>query len=271
MSVSLTFIIPVRHPENAHDWGLLKKMLFQTVLSVGAQESSSWEGLIVANRGSDLPDLPSDVREKWKIVWVDLPPNPLFLRGAQELEAFREAIRWDKGSRILSALRVASGKFVMVVDDDDFVSRKLVSYVERNHQSNGWFIGNGFLWGHGGNFLACQSSFSSLCGTSHIIRRDLLEVPSDIDSADPAYVKEIHGSHQFVRKWLDRRGCPLEMLPFRGAVYRIGHPNAWSRSRSFFRTFLFNRYVLSKPYELVVRLFRIRLLTRKIRSEFWGV
>jgi hypothetical protein len=270
MEVAITFIVPVRHPDNANDWALLKKMLFQTICSVSAQASDSWEGLIVANKGADLPDIPPDVRENWEIVWVDFPPNPVFLRGAQDVETFRNSIRWDKGRRVLSGLMVARGKFFMVVDDDDFVSRNLVSYVERNLSANGWWFESGYLWGDGGRLLYCQSKFSSLCGTSHIIRLGLLDVPSDLDSAEPDYVKEILGSHQFVKKWLEGRGFPLEALPFRGAVYRIGHPNAHSRSRSFVRTLLFNRHSILKPHQLVVRLFRMRFLTRKIRSEFWG-
>ena len=49
----VTFIIPVRHQENARDWTLLKANLAQTVASISNQTSKAWRGIIVATEGAD--------------------------------------------------------------------------------------------------------------------------------------------------------------------------------------------------------------------------
>ena len=54
----VTFIIPVRHQANASDWNALKARLSQTVASIAGQSNADWRGVIVANEGADLPDLP---------------------------------------------------------------------------------------------------------------------------------------------------------------------------------------------------------------------
>ncbi|MGO7360364.1 galactosyl transferase, partial [Rhizobium ruizarguesonis] len=43
----VTFIIPVRHQENARDWSRLKANLTQTVASISKQTNGDWRGIIV--------------------------------------------------------------------------------------------------------------------------------------------------------------------------------------------------------------------------------
>lgn len=51
----LTFVVPVRHPENARDWGRVKLTLTQTAASIASRDSDQWRAVVVANTGSDLP------------------------------------------------------------------------------------------------------------------------------------------------------------------------------------------------------------------------
>jgi hypothetical protein len=88
----VTFIIPVRHPDNARDWSRLKANLAQTVASISNQTSDDWRGIIVANEGADLPDLP----ERFCVERVTFPPNDMHERGKASIEAFRDAFRADK-------------------------------------------------------------------------------------------------------------------------------------------------------------------------------
>ena len=60
----LTFIIPVRHQDNARDWALLKANLTQTAASIASQTHPGWRALVVANEGADLPDLPAGSRSR---------------------------------------------------------------------------------------------------------------------------------------------------------------------------------------------------------------
>jgi len=179
MRPALTFIIPVRHQENCRDWPTLKAHLTDTIRSICAQDNPNWNAVIIANYGAELPDLPTGFHVKR----VDFLPNPLHEQGQADKETFYESVRFDKGRRILAGMLDAGTMgHVMVVDDDDFVSRRLTSFVAEHRTANGWYIQHGYVWGDQGKLLYLYAGFSAFCGTSHIIRADLYELPPTIEA-----------------------------------------------------------------------------------------
>jgi hypothetical protein len=263
----LTFVIPLRHPQNSTDWPALKRRLADTIRSIAGQDDVRWRAIIVANEGADLPVLPGNFAVKQ----VDFPPNPMFEQADNDLEAFRDACRLDKGRRVLAGILQADKTgYVMVVDDDDFVSRRLTSFVAGCPRENGWYVQNGYIWGDGGRLIYEYADFSKFCGTSHIIRADLYELPASVEAADPDYVRKMFGSHIFIREHLAARGQPLAPLPFVGAIYRIGHAGAHSKSAGLLKQVFFKRELLKNPLKLVGRFSRLRLLGTNARRQFWG-
>jgi glycosyltransferase involved in cell wall biosynthesis len=263
----LTFVIPLRHPQNAPDWPALKRRLAETMRSIAGQDDGRWRAIIVANRGSDLPPLPA----KFELKQVDFPPNPMFEQGDNDREAFLDSCRLDKGRRVLAGILAADrASYVMVVDDDDFVSSRLTSFVAAHLGENGWYVRDGYLWGDGGKLVYEYADFSKFCGTSHIIRTSLYEAPARIAAMDPDYIRKIFGSHVFIREYLEERGEPLKPLPFVGAVYRVGHAGAHSKSAGLLRQVFFKRELLKNPLKVARRFARLRLLDATVRRQFWG-
>jgi hypothetical protein len=268
MKKALTFIIPVRHPENAKDWNRLKQNLSATVRSIANQTDPDWKAVIAANQGADLPKLPSG----FDVAWVDFPANPLYEQGSANKEDFYEAVRADKGRRILAAmLHAGEMSHVMLVDDDDFVSSRLTAFVKEHPEKYGWYIRDGYLWTEGANLLFIHGDFSHLCGSSHIIRADLYKLPSRFEDADENFIRKMLGSHMFIHEHLNASGTPLEPLPFLGAIYRVGHPGAHSKSQGIFQQFIFRQSNLRNLNELKHHLHSLRLITPAIRKEFFGV
>jgi hypothetical protein len=266
MNNILTFIIPVRHPDNARNWAHLKKNLSETIRSISLQDNENWKVVIVANHGADLPPLPSRVDVKW----VDFPPNKLHEQNGAKMEQFYEAIRIDKGRRVLAGmLHAGEMGHVMIVDDDDFVSRRLTSFVAKNQGKNGWYIRNGYVWEDGSILLYLYSDFSKFCGSSYIIRSDLYQLPQKFEDASDTYIRRMLGSHIFIHEYLDSSGTPLKPLPFTGAVYRVGHVGAHSKSTGVISQFFLKKFLLRRPFEFCRRLLRLRLLTKSVREEFF--
>jgi hypothetical protein len=267
MSIILTFIIPVLHQDNSNDWGEVKKNLAHTIRSIAAQTNDNWKAVIVANSGADLPQLPQQVDVKW----VDFPPKRLPDKKTAEPEIFYDAVRIDKGRRVLAGMLHAGtvGHF-MVVDYDDFVSSTLTSFVAGNQSANGWYIKDGYVWGSGGHLLYLYSDFSNFCGTSHIIRADLYKLPATYDSASEIYIRRMLGSHIMIGEYFEKAGTPLARLPFIGAVYRIGYAGATSKSSGLISHFLMHRWLVKRPREFARRLLRLRFLTNSVRREFFG-
>jgi len=267
MNTIVTFIIPVRHQANSKDWGRLKANLTQTIASIAAQTNPNWRAVIIANEGADLPDMPGG----FEIVRVDFPPNSMHEQGENDKEVFHDAVRLDKGRRILMGmLHRQDTAFYMTVDDDDFISNRLVSFIAQNVTANGWMISEGYIWGDGGNLLYIHHNFSNFCGTSLIIRSDLYHLPGSFEAASAEYIKTMLGSHVKISNVLMEKGTPLAKLPFRGAVYRIGHAGSHSRSPKFIRLYFLNKYLVIRPHKLLRNLFNLRFVDASFKKEYFG-
>ena len=263
----LTFIIPVRHQDNARDWSLLKANLAQTAASVASQTHPGWRALVVANEGADLPALPIG----FDVVRVAFPPNDLHEMGEADLEAVYDAFRADKGRRVLAGMLAArDSRFFMIVDDDDFVSARIAGHVARHPDANGWTIDRGYIWDDGGRLLLGYDEFNQLCGTSLIVRSDLYGLPIRFEDASPDWIKSMLGSHVRIADILAERGTPLDTLPFRGAVYRVGHAGSHSGAPSLVRKYFLSREAAARPRRMLRHLARLRLVDSHARREFFG-
>lgn len=268
MKTILTFVIPVRHPENATDWSALKHKLSQTIKSIAAQDAPGWRAVIVANTGSDMPqNLPQNVHIKY----VDFPPNQIFERGENDVSVFHDAVRLDKGRRVLSGMDAfRDTDYFMVVDDDDFINAGLTSYVQAHAGENGWYISEGYIWTDGGKWLYKYDDFDHFCGTCLIVRSDLYRLPDNIEDCNEDYIKKFLGSHTFLRPHMESQMSPLKKLPFTGAVYRIGYSGSHSKSQNIFRHFFLKKYVFTRPWLLLKRVFLLRPLGDDMKKTFWG-
>ena len=265
--ITLTFLIPVRHPANSADWARLKANLTQTVRSIAAQTHSDWRGIIIANEGSDLPELP----ERFSVEWVRFPPNELHDLGSGSREQILDAFRLDKGRRVLMGmLRARDSRFFMIVDDDDFVSSRITQYAADHPQANGWIIDMGYVWNDGGSILYRHPALNHVCGSSLIIRSDLYRLPESFEAATPEYIKEMLGSHRRIGALLAERGTPLASLPFPGAIYRVGHSGSHSQTPPILRKYVLNRQTLRRPHQIVTNLARLRLVDGAAKREFFG-
>jgi hypothetical protein len=263
----VTFIIPVRHQANSNDWPALKRRLAQTMASIAGQSNNDWQAVIVANEGADLPDLPP----QFSVARVTFPPNQLHDLQGSDREKVYDAFRLDKGRRVLSGMLSARDtRFFMIVDDDDFVSANIVAFVARHPAENGWKIEKGYLWNEGGRLLMHHNDFANFCGTSLIVRSDLYRLPASFEDADVDYIKSMLGSHIRIGKALADAGNPLGALPFRGAIYRVGHSGAHSKSSNLIGTYFLNKSVLRHPRQLIRNLLAVRPLDRTLRHEFFG-
>ena len=263
----VTFIIPVRHQDNARDWSLLKANLTQTIASISNQTNDDWRGIIVANEGADLPDLP----ERFGVERVTFPPNDMHERGKVSMEDLYDAFRADKGRRVLMGmLRARDSRFFMIVDDDDFVSARIVQHAAENPEANGWTIDHGYVWDNGGKLLLGYDDFNHLCGTSLIIRSDLYGLPDRFEAASLDWIKSMLGSHIRIADILAERGAPLATLPFRGAVYRVAHSGSHSKTPSLLVKYFLNWAALKRPWRMLRNMRKLRLVGETARREFFG-
>lgn len=264
----LTFIIPVRHQKNAVDWNVVKNNLRGTIKSLKNQDHPGWKAVVVANYGADLPDMP----EGFEVKRVNFPPNPIFKKGSAPKEDVYEAVRIDKGRRVLSGLLHAGEMgHIMIVDDDDFVNRNLTSFIAKNPNANGFFVKYGYIWGAGEKWiLRYDGNFSHLCGTSHIVRSDLYNLPCSFDSATESYIKKMLGSHKYIFDLMKENGTPLSPLPFYGAIYRVGHTENHSQSSGMLDQYFLKRWLWRYPVRQIKNLLRLKRINKSIINDFFS-
>jgi hypothetical protein len=263
----LTFIIPVRHQDNARDWSLLKANLAQTVASIANQTNGDWRAIVVANHGADLPDLP----ERFGVERVDFPPNDMHELGSADREVVLDAFRADKGRRVLKGMLAAGdSRFFMIVDDDDFVSANLVQHVSEHVDAPGWTIDRGYIWDDGGKLLLGYDRFNHLCGTCLIVPAEAYGLPPRFEDASLDWIKSMLGSHVRLPEILAERGAPLAPLPFRGAVYRVAHRGSHSQAPSLVVKYFLSWEALRRPKRLIRNLTRLRRVDDRARREFFG-
>jgi hypothetical protein len=119
----------------------------------------------------------------------------------------------------------------MFVDDDDFLSNRLTAFVEQHPDAAGWTFTDGWRVNVERRAVrAHHGDFHLQCGSSHIVRTDLLpQVPADARTQEQLYeavgdrLERWLGSHMRIHEDLD-----LPPLPFPGALYRVGQAEAHS-------------------------------------------
>lgn len=228
MEPIIEFIIPIRHPENMRDVQEGISILRQTINSARNQTVNKFKITIVANRMDEINSL-SDICD---IIWVDIPKNNFHEKEGCNKNDYYSAVRKDKSDRIFEALKVSRAKFVIFLDDDDFVHKGICEHCSNNANETGWYVDSGYTWRQDSKFLLPRfSDFYKLCGTCYVVNRErLLEViykSDDLSSAKSMLL----GSHIYLKDCMEESGLPLKPFKFKAVVYRHSHANTHSRSK----------------------------------------
>jgi hypothetical protein len=262
--MTLDFIVAVRHHVTVRDWTPVREVIRDTALSISSQSDKSWRAVFVANEGTPMPAMPAGV----EVVRVDFDP-PRLPDPKVDVEAYFEAIRRDKGQRLLAGLKsLRSAGHVMTVDYDDFVSARLAGYVRDHPTSDGWFIDAGFMVEPPRRVsLLRRTGFNEICGSSLIVAaKHYAPLLGGHEEDQRALASRWLGSHKFIRRDLAATGVHLAPLPFRGAAWRLAGPGETSGKRSVWGEVL----TAGSPREITRRVSTLRPVTSRFRAEYFG-
>lgn len=220
------FIVPIRHPASVACRSLQHTALEHLFASLSGQRDRRFLCHVVVNPEQILPPLPPFVRR----IEINLPPNDALASAKTVAESYR-AIRADKGARVRAAFsKIHSDDYIMVVDDDDLISNRLVSFILGQPTRNPWVIDKGYAWEDDSSSVYEIDQFHRLCGSSLIVpahhykqaKLSALSSESDIQDA----LHEL-GSHMLIVNASVQGGkVTFNRIPFRAAIYRRGHDNS---------------------------------------------
>ncbi|EPG3451825.1 hypothetical protein [Klebsiella oxytoca] len=261
----LNFLIPVKNHAHINDWNNIKNNISSTLKSINNQSDNNWHCYIVCNFGCDLPELPD--KNKFTVLFVDLHKKNI--QQSDGLKAYYDAIREDKGLRLYTALkRCNNDDFFMVVDYDDYVHKDISLYVNKHKDENGWFINKGYYYS-GGNLLVKTNKFDMKCGTSNILKVSLVYEFNDGEKELPILlIKELLGSHRFLKQYMSEKKLKFKSFPFYAALYNIGLPGSTSGTMAIRNHFFSLSVLIRRPDRYIRNALNIRWFSSKKKNLF---
>lgn len=246
----LVFAIALKSAKVARDWEQTCKIFERSIRSVCAQTASEFKAIVVCHEQPKIQFHHPNI--EYLQVRFPIPGDDI------------EKKRLDRRRKVFAGLLTAKKyhpTHTMIMDADDCVSKHLAEWVKQNRDGNGWVFNKGYLYEEGSNFLFREKkAFYQWCGSSHIIRYDLQDLPENTDD-DRIDYNRYHRPHAYIVDIMQKKGTPLEPLPFFGAIYMLAHGE---NVRDFANVI--------RPKKLLPRLKKVvvnyRPLTPVIRDEF---
>jgi hypothetical protein len=272
------FLVPFASRRVKPKWEIACAHLRQTLRSI--QNSSNGNYCVVV-AGHEAPHFDVCFDSRFHFLSLNHP--------VLSHENYHVSLVRDKLTKIAAAWEYAkqtwNPSYVMKLDADDFISSKLVAWLDNKGGEAGYLIKHGWVWHSGSRVIERTEYLDRVCGSCLIIRSDLADrngpfltemegVPLDEASSTFAATDHyslvpgsgistllLNDSHQRCAAQLAYLGHELTTIPFDAVVYRTGNPDSSSRFGGFWRPKCTMRM-------LVGRIRRTRFITQTLREEF---
>ncbi|MDZ4401094.1 glycosyltransferase family A protein [Prosthecobacter sp.] len=209
----ITFVLSLKSKQVAKKWDNTMRLFEACVGSIVGQKNPAWRAVIV---GHEKPECHHLTDPRIEFVSADFPVPP---RTDYHL---RLKDKWDKVALGLRLAERCQSRFIMAMDSDDLVSSKLTELAAKHPDSNGWIIKKGYVYIPGSWWIQRTNRFN--CGTNAIVASRCITYPRGTNSAQDEFDCIIlRSGHLGIEDAMRQAGTPLEVLPFRGAVYNTGH------------------------------------------------
>ena len=256
----VTFIIPVKSAQVSKSWSQFSKLFERTLKSVTNQTSQNFKVVVVCHEKPEINFEHANV----EYIHVDFEVPQLKLAPKEKHDGLKEE---DKSNKILAGVAHAekfNSDYYMVVDADDCISNKIVSFIEENGDQNevGWYISKGYFYREGDKIISLnKENFNTLCGTCIIVRPKFFQ---GIFQYKP-HLLYVHQTTEF------EGGNKMQRLPFPGAIYSMAngenHYMSGGQMKNLAGGAIFQWFNLKRIFRRL-RKYRLKTLNNHIKGEF---
>ena len=257
----IAFIIPVKSEKVSSNWPHFRSLFERTVVSVCNQDDTNFKVVAVCH------EIPEIEYEHPNIHFLQVDFDPPALDGVEGQEERLKIMEIDKGTKIKLGAAFAKKNFdadyIMTVDSDDFISNRIAGYVNKSSENlPGWYIKKGYIYLEGRKFLFATSKFSYLCGSSIIVKPEMVDY---FIGKNPV----LYFDHQLL---VINEDIPLEPFPFSGGIYSMA--NGENLFMSIEKAKSLNKPGSKFTFKEVKRILKklknygIRFITKRLRREF---
>jgi exopolysaccharide biosynthesis galactosyltransferase PssJ len=275
----VAILVPLASREAKSKWDMACIHLRQTLNSI--QNSSDGNYLVVV-AGREAPDFNIRFDSRFHFLEVNHP--------IPSRENYRTFHRLDKLAKIEAAWDYAKStsnpNYLMKLDADDFISSRLVGWLQSAGGEAGYLIKHGWVWRSGSRYLIQRTEYlDRICGSCLIIRSDLADRRGPflteaegvcLDEASSRFAVNdqyslvpgsetttllLNDSHQRYAAQFAYLGHKVCTVPFHAVVYRTSNPDSSSRLAGVPRPRCTSRM-------LIGRIRRTRFITKRLKKEF---
>lgn len=271
------FAIPLRAEETAKDWKNVLARFQKTIKSIFNQTNPNFRCIVACNR---IPEMACQYDE-W-LEFIELPDMPI---PSTWLEMARD--KFWKLTMIAVRIREIlekepdpeKGIYVMPVDGDDLLNRKIAEYCAKYPNENGFVSEDGYVWQSGKQYFRIYKEMHTYCGSCNIIKMYREDLPAECP-ADPRLCHDqetagklnarypIRFDHHTMVEHYAHAGTPFAKLPFRSTVYVLGTgdniSSIFHAENSEYEKKCFHPISLLRS----INIFKMKFISRHIRREF---
>lgn len=257
----LTFVIPVKSERVSSNWPKFSQLFERTLISVCNQTDTNFKVVVVCH------EKPQVLFEHRSISYIYADFEPPITRLDETKESITKRREFDMGEKIKLGVVYAKEHFntdyIMTVDSDDFVSNRLAEFINRSGNNEpGWYVKKGYIHLEGKNYLFLSRKFSFLCGSSIIVKPELIDYFFGVDAI-------CHFDHKLI---VLNDYIVLNEYPFAGGIYNMAKGENHYMSSTTVKSLNNHRGWFSKTG--IIRIYNkmqnysFRFITPRIRNEF---
>ena len=259
--MKIAIVIPLKAKKVADNWKIVEDSLFKTLQSIRQQTDSNFYACVT---GHDSPHYLTDNTTLFEhidfVPFDELAPPTLCNDSSKNQEKFEK----DRCAKIQSGYKYLQDKYADIthlfpLDADDLLHKDFVRTLVTLGHSN-YIIENGYFYYLSSRLVNKTTSFSTYCGSSAILSRQLIE--KELEQEGRFLFKHI--GHVNMRDYLDKSGISFAVPQERLVMYVRDNGENISRqvNGSFARKFKRNTIMwlksimLSTPY--IVKKFGVK-------------
>lgn len=271
----IIFAIPLRKKETSSNWKECINKLEGTIDSIYNQTCGNFKILLACN---SIPAALKEYDNKLEYLVVDIPKPDSWVEMARDKFWKLTVIGARIRELLLEFNNSNEGVFVMPIDADDLINKRVVEYVEQNDNAYGFVSDFGYIRYGNSKYMHKIKDLHRICGSCNIIRMHLEELPKEVPSNRLCHDEEtarilnamypIRFDHHIVVDKYKEEGREFSRLPFPSTIYQ--RDTGDNISNVFENE---NKVIIKKKFHPIALVRKLNLtkykwISKKIQNDF---
>lgn len=221
------FIIALRSKKTTEHWELVERDFNNTLSSIFNQTDKNFKVFVACN---EMPNIEIKYDHNcMEFILVDFPIPNTWVECCRDRAMKLMACTIKIRSEFNKYCEPDGGVFIFPVDADDLISNRVVAYINKYSQSNGFKSYKGYVWKKGEKFVTLSPWFGGSCNCMKLYKDELADrLPNKKDFFKKGMgdyliknYKICWDDHEVIDKFHEL-GRDFKRFPFPSTIYVLG-------------------------------------------------